>query len=43
MHADLLETFSSYDATILGHPESDFDWWRSTYSDHFPVVVTLTP
>ncbi len=40
---ELLDRFSSYEPTIHGLPEDEFDAWRDDYSDHFPVMVDLIP
>ncbi len=40
---ELNDSFSNIQPEILGLPESEYSDWKKTYSDHFPVVVTLTP
>lgn len=40
---ELLERFSSFEPTIHGLPEDQFEQWRDDYSDHFPVTVDLIP
>ena len=40
---ELVDRFSSTEATIHGLPEEEFDAWRDAYSDHFPVSLDLVP
>jgi endonuclease/exonuclease/phosphatase family metal-dependent hydrolase len=40
---ELMDRFTSSQASILGLPEQDFEAWRADYSDHFPVVIDLIP
>ena len=39
----LYDAFQTVTPVIHGVPQSDFTWFRDTYSDHFPLVITLTP
>ena len=46
-HAVVTERFAlSYetiDAQVVSRPPEDYEWYESTYSDHFPVLVHFTP
>jgi len=39
----LLDRFSTATPTIVSVPESQYDDWEDTHSDHFPVVVDFVP
>lgn len=43
LRGELYDAFSSVTPEILGLPEAEYTDWQKDYSDHFPVVVTLTP
>ncbi len=39
----LYAQYASITPTVLGKPESEFAAWKKDFSDHFPLLIELTP
>ena len=36
-------SYSEITPEVISQPPSDYDWYRDTYSDHFPLMLHFTP
>jgi endonuclease/exonuclease/phosphatase family metal-dependent hydrolase len=40
---DVVEIYAAPSVEVIARPEAEYDTWSAGWSDHFPVVLTLTP